>query len=711
MSIADTKEMIGREGWLSRFYGFMGSYQYRKETKGRDFYDILVEQGENSQVQLDGVELLADNIVYIYGVPQGGKSKFVKALADNLGEEKAYFFAGIDMSDMSNNQNLAEIQKALKLEFEKYGFSFPSLNMSEQEQDIAKACTSTLSEILDLFENVEEFASGGIIKKIRIAKDYFRNAQEKKKAIDAITPMDETVYCELLDDLERRAKAGCAGKIFDKNDPFKYFKFDLRANVTRKKEQVVCVIDNFEKYEAWIEDVNVRRYFFQLMSASLDVVWVLCSGEKPDEMIRKYVRVENQWRMGGLDEAEARRYLEQNCEFLWEEWYEGVYKYTGGYIGLMDLCISAHNAISTAGGKREPGKLNFDMWSIRFAKAKLMDVDEHGYAEKKADREWIVEAWIKEVWKTSGNNGESVIEILLQKEFDLANNTDYSKNNDSKFLLPCICYLVDKTESDGKGRISGQYYWKRHDGVRENGNEDKEGLSAAGYGCMKAIENNTPFCIDSVEVPGYVYFDPVLIQIIRNHKRYEEWLGIFAEYCTRKAEAENQQKENSTAYVGEANSIKDGRYGDFENERNAEVHNVVKHRPHMEGSQPEPGHNEMANEEVSKEQIESEASEAGQGAAPADSPSPEAMGSVPVAGKALSDVEIPQDSQIGEKATEVKTQSEDKNTAVNLNEQNAESNDPKDEKKPRTDEKKIADFSAFVKNKHANGGKFGGGKK
>ena len=78
-----------------------------------------------------------------------------------------------------------------------------------------------------------------------------------------------------------------------------------------------------------------------MMYSVPDIIWVLFSDKNPNPELGGIVPECNCWRMGGLNRERAKRYIKERCPGMVAEWYNAIYENTGGYYGLMDLCVRA----------------------------------------------------------------------------------------------------------------------------------------------------------------------------------------------------------------------------------------------------------------------------------------------------------------------------------------------------------------------------------
>ena len=118
---------INREDWISRFFGFLGQYEYlldKRRTGGED--DRTPSPAADDR--------RINNIVYVYGVPQGGKSTYMELLMEELRQrEKQYVCASYDLCMTQHGQGPIEFQRAMAKAFNRGGLAFPCLTMAMQD--------------------------------------------------------------------------------------------------------------------------------------------------------------------------------------------------------------------------------------------------------------------------------------------------------------------------------------------------------------------------------------------------------------------------------------------------------------------------------------------------------------------------------------------------------------------------------------------------
>ena len=532
-----------REDWLSRFFGFLGAFHYKRSKKVIAYpfslYDKEITEDITGEERKNGK--IVDNIVYIYGVPSSGKSMYRGMLYDELASD--YSCITIDFEKYSQGLSRDDFTKILSAHMEeKLKFEFPCTKLSYGEE---MAGGSVYAELLwDSAKSLFGIAAGSIPEKVDSVRSLIDDA---KKAMalrsQSISKSELAMYQEMKKELSEAAKSG---KHIDlsasKDNPYNYLKIDLNGNLKRhmaKKngKRIICFIDTFERYGAvtGTDSATLVEYnpFLEMMASVPDVVWVIFGSKRPSDAVRKYVPAENCWCMKGARKESVIKYLKGKCPDASENWVNQVYKRSAGYIPLLTYCIKEL--------KVHPEGANVDWNAIKQTAAMLnMSVErlmELGGGNVKNPKD--IELWFDCLWEANWSawDGEEYISIekmndeekekyltcdVLSKVFETEYAHAVTDSDDPiRMFLPTLAYLVQRS-SENVGTIQ-QFSWRRKGKFAE--------LNARGQSCVNAIGATTPFCLEFLEYPEYLYLDPVIIEIMQSNSHYREWYDYFVDTC------------------------------------------------------------------------------------------------------------------------------------------------------------------------------------
>lgn len=514
------KMNIDREDWISRFYGYLGSFRYLRKKQAISFLE-KAGQKENYEAIVGDDEYCnkSDNIVFIYGSPQGGKTEYTQMLISELNQSGSlYQGVRMEFDKLESSIGIKRMQDKLIEVFEQapFDFTFPCVDYSENAKEYSKVVPKPVYEFISA---VYHFTTGDVsaIAELKNAwggmKKFmtFTNPKLKEMKENLSVLMDEY---EKYGDFKRRQE----------KEPFLWYKLDMFANVRNHKEQIVCVIDNFHLFHKQLTELSERYEFMELLSALSDVVWVLVSEKKPPELIKRYVKKENCWRMAGLDKERSIKHLKRCCpgrerilkHFERDAWYNYVYEKTGGYIGLLQLCIERET--------RADGESGFEQFcKDRIENGYLTEEELAVQSNPKAFEELLLKKWFWTVWNgEDGGKKTSPIEFLMSEEFVHVRYTDEETEDIiKKYAVPCLCYLISLSNNSDKGTVK-QYFWK--------GNGEGPPFNETGRRILRMITANLPFVLEYVEYPGTFYLDTVIMDVMMQHRHYEMWRDMFKVY-------------------------------------------------------------------------------------------------------------------------------------------------------------------------------------
>lgn len=514
---------INREDWISRFFGFLGQYEYLLDKRRMD--------GENDMAQLSTADdRRINNIVYVYGVPQGGKSTYMELLMEELRlSGKKYVCASYDLSMTQHGQGPIEFQRAMAKSFNRGGLAFPCLTMAMRDDyDSEEVVKSFTGKALDVFEAILEPSPFGAIRTIYGLKEELKQQRDERLALEKANK--ECV--ELLkDELKKRQKTKGAHQVFSKKQPFDFMKMDFEINAKlQENRRILCFIDGFEELQECLPASVDQEHLLAMMSEVPQIVWVLLSKEKPGKTLRKVIAEENRWRMGECSEKKAITYLKSVCPDMLTDWYKTVYKNTRGYIGLLDIVVEA---------QRDECR-NYDYWVK--GQPKMADSDTNSIVKQ-------VELWLEHVWNGGPWEYEEEEDEIGPLKFLFESDFAYVENQgrymDKSYRIPCLCYLVELSMQN-IGTLA-QFSWQRGASFLE--------MERIGINCVRYIEESTPFCREYVEYPGTLYLDPVIIGILSKHRKYREWLELFRSDCLKKQQQTDEKAETGAVHPVELENI------------------------------------------------------------------------------------------------------------------------------------------------------------
>ena len=539
-----------REDWISRFFGFLGSFQYVRQKRPISYPFSLYDKSVSEMITDDERKAgkVVDNIVYIYGVPEIGKTTYRSMLMDELPSD-LYECITVDFGKMNQGLSNDDFCKTFS-EFwagnQELSCEFPCTKLSYGEEKVGKSVY--VDVLCDTAQALYQLEKGEWPDKMNAVR-YF--AQAGKKLLDlgdeSLTKAETAVYEDLKAQMREAAKQKkCIDISPSKEDPYVYLKLDFNANLRRytgkkKAKRVVCFVDSFERYAAvsgkdMVTIRNEYHPFLEFMASVPDVIWVVFGPKRPGEAIRKYVPAENCWCMKGARRESVLKYLDAMCPTATDRWKQEVYKRTAGYIPLLQYCIEKLERfpleeVNWDEIRRMAEQLNISM-------EKLLELQGTGTKKPKD-----LDLWFSCLWEANWSAwaGEKYIlpdemeeeekkQYLVQDVLGKLFAEEYAHavsdiTAEHAFFLPTLAYLVKKS-SENVGTLH-QFSWRRKGKFAE--------LNKTGQSYVDSISNTTPFCLEFIEYPEPLYLDPVFIAIMQQNAHYEEWCALFDENCCVKA--------------------------------------------------------------------------------------------------------------------------------------------------------------------------------
>lgn len=504
-----------QDDWIGRFLGFLSSFAYMRQE-----YPVEAPRGchvkDNTQP--------GDNILHICGIPGDGKTAYKDALVRAMSKKSEYTCVQVSFDQCAVGMTDAAFQVWLKDRFAaadgKMRFPFLKLLTTYEENDL-----STLGELFDGYlSSLNDIFTGSLVQKVTGAKKLVESVVGTKDYIADAMNAHITRFTAELEDLRARKAQDPNDTLYDDKDIYKFLCFDLCYNaqkaLTHPKEpkRYICFVDKYELARVCLDEERQQQptRLLEMMGSVSDVVWVLFSSENPDKRVRALVPRKNCWRISGLSREEAYAYLKSKLPGQDKRWYKGVYRYTGGYIELMDICIKA---------QQEPSH-QFDLPprpapDPTRSRAELMP-------EYERTVEWELEGWFSSVWNDGpweddlreDDQRDNPIAFLMREAFRYVEEGSHEATK--RNLIPCLCYLAQKS-LQALGTVR-QYSWER-------GAMNVTELNDAGRACLCEIEGYTPFCVEYVEHPGVLYLDPVIVRILTKHAAFDTWVAQFVKEC------------------------------------------------------------------------------------------------------------------------------------------------------------------------------------
>lgn len=561
------------DDWIGRLIGYLGEYEYKH---GRQEVDLEYAWSGESK---------ADNIVYIYGAEKSGMEECIDLLSEELNGRQEFVCYGYSFERTDTGKASLNFQNEFKEAFRQGApkFQFPCLRLltAAEEHNEADGVKETLSNLLDvsdtLVDSVETLATGSAVQKFFAGKDLVKELWESKDYLRNMIHggVEAEAVKRLKAKLRDLAFRGSVVSAVSMEMPYDCLQMDLQINVKSIKKRVICTVNAFELSENRFADSRHRELLLKMMASVPGVVWVLFSSKMPDDEARSIIRRENFWRMGGISKERTIHLLEKECPDAEMKWCKAVYHYTGGLVGLLNLCVDAHHAghkyVVDRGGKLEE--------MLRFAKSmgntqlieQLMQMKEEQEAFEESEREaeqdkkpalaeenkqdaeqQELERWFTKVWNGSFKDDTLFSESERDKKDPLdflfgTGRIDFVEMPDDgtdasvrKYFLPCLCYLIKKSMED-VGTVE-QYHWQRR-----HRHQNLE-LNELGVRCMLVVEEEPLFCKEYEEYPGVLYLDPIIVQVVSKHRNFEKWLQAFEERCIEQkelAERKNTSKHTS----------------------------------------------------------------------------------------------------------------------------------------------------------------------
>lgn len=565
----DTREEHGKkvkwDDWIGRLIGYLGEYEY-----------IHGHQEVDLDYNWSG-EPKADNIVYIYGAEKSGMQECIDLLSEELNGRQEYVCYGYSFERTDRGKAALNFQNEFKDAFTQGEpkFQFPCLRLltaaeEHNEEDGLKEMLSNLFDVSGtLIDTVETLTKGNWVEKIFAGKALLTELAGSKEYLRNMVRggVEANAVKQLKGRLRELAMRGSVASAVRPEMPFECLQMDLQINVKSIKKHVICTVNAFELSEDRLADKSHRELLLKMMASVPGIVWVLFSSKMPDDEARSVIRRENFWRMGGISKERTIRLLQRECPDAKGKWYKAVYHYTGGLVGLLNLCMDAHKGghkfVDDRDSKIDEMLKNAETLGITLSpqqieqllKMKTGGNEEAVRAEENKqdlgqDREQQeLERWFAKVWNGKFDDDTLFCDSERERKDPLdflfgTGRVDYEEMADDgsdasvrKYLLPCLCYLIKKSLSN-VGTVE-QYHWQRRHQSLE--------LNELGTRCLLVVEEDPLFCKEYEEYPGILYLDPIIVQVVSKHRNYEKWLQAFEGRCLQRIEFEGQKsitKEN-----------------------------------------------------------------------------------------------------------------------------------------------------------------------
>lgn len=555
------------DDWIGRFIGYLGEYEY---IHGHEQVDVDYEWNGEPK---------ADNIVYIYGAEKSGIKDCIDLLSEELNKRKGCICYGYSFTNVHDGTASLSFQKGFSKAFETGAihFHFPCLELLRAAEDHEE--TDGLKEVLlnlfdvsgTLVDSVETLTDKNSLWKKAMAgktlwdelvksKDYLRNMMRGGEEAKAVKRLKER-----LRDITLR---GSVVSALREEMPYDCLQMDLQINIKSiPDKRVICTINAFELCEDSIKGKGQRELLLKTLASVPGIIWVLFSSKMPDAEARSIIRKENFWRMGGISKERTIRHLKNECPDASHKWCKAVYQYTGGQLGLVNLCVEAHNN----GHKYVDDQKGKAMEMLRIAASlgmplsdeqkALLDklqteqgndsarVDENKQGSRQDEERRELEMWFENVWNSRFDNdalpGETERERKDSLDFLFGTGRvdfvecedDGSDNSVRKYTLPCLCYLIKKS-LDNVGTVE-QYHWQRR---RQN-----LALSDLGVRCLSVVEDDPLFCKEYEEYPGVLYLDPIIVQVVSKHRNFAVWVQAFEKKCMQSVDLSEHKEHKKDA--------------------------------------------------------------------------------------------------------------------------------------------------------------------
>ncbi len=638
---AEYKSSLDREDWISRFFGFLGAYRYKRskygETRG-------LERRDNTwlaQRDVGAQRPLSDNIVYVYGIPHCGKNEYRKFLSDELDKKdkysEGYVCVELDMAQLQKKS--AYLPEAMKMAMNDAGISTYFYDLGQLDT-AADDWLTRFNKLAKLIQELNDQADN-IPKRVTLISECLLGLRKK---IDNHGVANEESRRRLSEEVQSklmeffgRTKAGEAGKehsfySYDSderdglraggNEPlygnninadapllrtvirqetdFDFLFEDLQYETYGHNKRIIFFVRHYEEAYPSLKPDEYDR-FVKLMRDSENVVWVLMSRCCPQKAELAYIRKENCWRFGECDSIrKVAAYIESSLPEIYdreyaEDWIRYVYMETAGYVCLLDICIRA---------EQSPEK-NFGEWFRRRYRREVSTI------QKSQFDAWLRRVWNDGPWELCDElTGFGPLEFLFGRDY----NSFLNNSADRCFALPALCFLAYLSEN-GAGTIE-QFKWRRQSEITFS-KETERGLvkyrvNRYGIPFIRSIETGTPFCREYEEYPDIYYLDPVLIRIIRKHDKYTQLCESFIVNCTEPCESSAGKDANVNSFdIRDAISLQEDQVSAKINITDietievypaAEAHTVKETGKDDYVSHPEPG-SEQKKEELPDESI------------------------------------------------------------------------------------------------------------
>ena len=496
---------ITRDDWISRFIGYLASLEY------------VYKKNDTNSPRVWNSGRKADNIVYIYGVPRGGKTRYKAMLESEIAALENVKHCNVSFAHIDSGLSNLHFQLKFCESFKNIGYRFPCLDLVASEKYDKVAAMFGLAT--DSMDNAKLLFSKDIVEKIKGAVGLFGDIRNGEDLFAKLSPEEQADINYLRGKLEESKESGQAINLMDDKQPYKYLQVSLATSTKHSKARTICLIDDFDLCE---EKVPSVEEIFKFMYSVPNVIWVLFSDKNPSERIERHIPASNQWRMGGMNKARTLRYLLQSCPGMPNDWYEAIYQKTGGYYGLVNLCVDAHKA-----GKRvEMAEISTER--VGTAGGGVRVIKDHKMEFQRRVDQWIKLVWNGGPWWVFGGEEEEYSEdpmlFLFPNEYAALKGNN--NNMALRMFLPSLCYLA-KCSKESMNNSNQLFCWKKQGKSME--------LNSTGSDAVALIETNTPFCIAVQEHKDMFFLDPVIIDFLSELEDFDEWLELFESKCKQHA--------------------------------------------------------------------------------------------------------------------------------------------------------------------------------
>lgn len=513
---------IVRQDWINRFFGYLGSMQYvHEKAKSATHAKYRKSPG-------------AENILYIYSAETMGMYSYQKMIEQEVesiagGRYKIckYDFLASG-AKVGGTKDSLDFQIDFKKTFEKAeGFEFPCMDLLEKlqkdpqmsELNVWKSVAGEFfMEAPPLAESLLTGSyTSALFGGINLGKNIIEMILEQRQAVN---DRKSEIYTKLRSECNKIFETtGQLEKCLEENTFF-YLSEEMKLNALKTKDKkCICIMSGFERCYSRLGEQEEEN-FLKMLEQAGDIIWILFSDRKPNELERRFVKSEYVWRMAGINKTWTIEYLKSQCPNLGEDWYEKVYEYTGGYVGLVDLCVAAQQDSKRQYDEKQ---INTFHYLVKELGKNEQEVRAMLQYENKSQNPF--EDWIREVWNYKPNDwSRTAIEIFLTEEMQRYKDAYLLDNEEESKLLGGLYYLAELSKVN-IGTLA-QFSWSRN--IDSKGYEFTE-INKEGVRILRKIATLRPFCIEYTEYPDMVHLDPVIIRVLLMSNEYDNWKDWFKE--------------------------------------------------------------------------------------------------------------------------------------------------------------------------------------